>query len=65
MKKILLFGNPNVGKSVIFSRLTGIHIISSNYPGTTVEFTRGKMKIGDETFEIIERTKRSTISFLL
>ncbi len=54
MKKILLFGNPNVGKSVIFSRLTGIHIISSNYPGTTVEFTKGKMKVSDETYELID-----------
>jgi ferrous iron transport protein B len=36
-------GNPNVGKSVVFSRLTGIRVISSNYPGTTVEFTQGEM----------------------
>jgi ferrous iron transport protein B len=32
--KILLMGNPNVGKSVIFSRLTGIEVISANYSGT-------------------------------
>ncbi len=36
-------GNPNVGKSVIFSRLTGIHVIASNYPGTTVSYTQGFM----------------------
>ena len=47
-------GNPNVGKSVIFSRLTGVNVIASNYPGTTVEFTRGRMKLGDETVEIID-----------
>jgi len=41
-------GNPNVGKSVIFSRLTGIEVISANYPGTTVEYTEGKMKLGGE-----------------
>ncbi len=52
--KILLMGNPNVGKSVIFSRLTGVHVISSNYPGTTVSYTRGFMKIGDEVAEIID-----------
>ena len=39
-------GNPNVGKSAIFSRLTGARVALSNYPGTTVEFTQGQMKIG-------------------
>ena len=54
MRKILLIGNPNVGKSVIFSRLTGVNVIASNYPGTTVEFTRGHMKLGEEEVEIID-----------
>ena len=54
MKKILLMGNPNVGKSAVFSRLTGIHVIASNYPGTTVEFTQGTMKIGDEEAVLID-----------
>jgi len=54
MRKILLLGNPNVGKSVIFSRLTGVQVIASNYPGTTVEFIRGYMKLGDEKIEIID-----------
>ncbi len=54
MKKILLIGNPNVGKSVIFSRLTGVNVIASNYPGTTVEFTKGYIKIGDEKIEVID-----------
>ena len=35
--KVLLLGHPNVGKSVIFNRLTGADVISSNYPGTTVD----------------------------
>lgn len=48
MKKILLMGNPNVGKSVIFSRLTGVNVVASNYPGTTVEFTRGHMTFKGE-----------------
>jgi ferrous iron transport protein B len=43
---VLLVGNPNVGKSAIFSRLTGAKVIISNYPGTTVEFTQGRMKVG-------------------
>ena len=52
--RILLMGNPNVGKSVIFSRLTGVHVISSNYPGTTVGYTQGVMKLGDRQAEIID-----------
>jgi len=52
--KILLMGNPNVGKSVIFSRLTGIEIISANYPGTTVEYTEGKMKLGEEMAILVD-----------
>ena len=47
-------GNPNVGKSVVFSRLTGIEVISSNYPGTTVEYTMGKTTIGGEGAEVID-----------
>jgi len=52
--KILLMGNANVGKSVIFSRLTGVHAIASNYPGTTVSYTRGFMKLGEEMAEVID-----------
>lgn len=40
----LLFGNPNVGKSVIFSKLTGKDVQTANYTGTTVSFTRGTMQ---------------------
>jgi len=47
-------GNPNVGKSVIFSRLTGVRVIASNYPGTTVGYTRGFIKLGEETDEVID-----------
>jgi len=50
----LLMGNPNVGKSVVFSRLTGVRVIASNYPGTTVSYTRGFMKLGEERAEVID-----------
>ena len=53
-KKILLMGNPNVGKSVFFSRLTGVHALSSNYPGTTVGFTEGTMQIKDGCARLID-----------
>ncbi len=54
MRKILLVGNPNVGKSVIFSRLTGVRTTVSNYPGTTISFTRGFLKLGEEKAEVID-----------
>ncbi len=54
MRKFLLMGNPNVGKSVIFSRLTGVRVIASNYPGTTVGYTRGTMRLGDEKVEVVD-----------
>jgi ferrous iron transport protein B len=38
---IALVGHPNVGKSVIFQRMTGQHVAIANYPGTTVEIARG------------------------
>jgi len=52
--QILLVGNPNVGKSALFSRLTGTHIIASNYPGTTVGFTKGYLNLGEERAELID-----------
>ena len=52
--KILLMGNPNVGKSAVFNRLTGANVIISNYAGTTVDFTKGSMKIGVERAELID-----------
>ena len=47
-------GNPNVGKSVVFSRLTGANVIASNYPGTTVDFSKGHLKLNNQTIEIID-----------
>ncbi|MDW7988191.1 MAG: ferrous iron transporter B [candidate division WOR-3 bacterium] len=54
MTTVLLVGNPNVGKSVIFSRLTGIKVIAANYPGTTVSFTKGRMKLNGEEAILID-----------
>lgn len=52
--KVLLIGNPNVGKSVIFSRLTGIQVIASNYSGSTITYKKGFFKLGDRKTEIID-----------
>jgi ferrous iron transport protein B len=43
----LLVGNPNVGKSVLFGILSGRYADVSNYPGTTVEITRGEGPRGE------------------
>ena len=52
--RIALVGNPNVGKSVIFGRLTGRYVTVSNYPGTTVAITRGRATVGAEVCDIID-----------
>lgn len=53
-KRVVLIGNPNVGKSVIFGLLTGKYVTVSNYPGTTVEVSYGNTTIGDKRFHIID-----------
>ncbi|MBP2145494.1 ferrous iron transport protein B [Methanofollis sp. W23] len=51
---VLMVGNPNVGKSALFNRLTGSEAVVSNYPGTTVDFTKGTLVEGGTTYEIID-----------
>ncbi len=51
---VVLVGNANVGKSVIFSYLTGKYVTVSNYPGTTVEITRGKARDLGPGVEVID-----------
>jgi ferrous iron transport protein B len=43
-----------VGKSALFSRLTGTKVIASNYPGTTIEYTKGISKVWGEETEVID-----------
>ncbi len=50
----LMAGNPNVGKSLLFSRLTGIGILSSNFPGTTVGLNYGTTVFNGENYNIID-----------
>jgi ferrous iron transport protein B len=42
-RRVVLVGNPNVGKSALFNALTGLRATVSNYPGTTVEVCRGRL----------------------
>lgn len=53
-RKVALIGNPNVGKSVIFNSLTGVYVTVSNYPGTTVEVSRGWLSTEGTRLEIID-----------
>lgn len=54
VKKVALVGNPNVGKSVLFNALTGAYVTVSNYPGTSVEVSRGNATINGETWQVID-----------
>jgi ferrous iron transport protein B len=45
-QKIVLAGNPNAGKSVVFNALTGLYVDVSNYPGTTLDISSAKF--GDD-----------------
>ena len=52
--KIVLVGNPNVGKSVLFNALTGAYTTVSNYPGTSVEVSRGHCTVGETRYEVLD-----------
>ena len=54
MKKIAIVGRPNVGKRVLFHALTKRYVNVSNYPGTTVEISRGRTKIDNTEYEVID-----------
>ncbi|AGN16797.1 ferrous iron transport protein B [Methanobrevibacter sp. AbM4] len=54
LHNVLLIGNPNVGKSLTFNKLTGLSATVSNYPGTTVDIDTGNFKIDGETIEITD-----------
>jgi len=54
LRKVGIVGNPNVGKSVVFNNLTGAYVTVSNYPGTTVNVSRGKARIEGEEIEVVD-----------
>ena len=53
-RAVILVGNPNVGKSVVFKSLTGHHVTISNYPGTTVEITRARTRLNNHKAELFD-----------
>ncbi len=54
LRKLAIVGNPNVGKSVVFNQLTGRYVTISNYPGTTVDVSRGKAVLDGCPFEVVD-----------
>jgi ferrous iron transport protein B len=53
-ERVVLVGNPNVGKSAIFGLLTGKYATVSNYPGTTVEVYYGNMSLDGKIFLVVD-----------
>ncbi len=51
---VVLVGNPNVGKSVLFGLLTKRYVTVSNYPGTTVTITRGSMQQDGKSMQVLD-----------
>ena len=51
---VAIVGNPNVGKSVLFNKLTGRYVTVSNYPGTTVEVTKGIAAAYRKKFHLVD-----------
>jgi ferrous iron transport protein B len=61
-RKLLLVGQPNVGKSLLFTRLTQRYATVSNYPGTTVEITSALANLGGELREVVDTPGTNTLS---
>ena len=53
-RPLLLVGNPNVGKSVVFGLLSGKYAVVSNYPGTTVEMSRSHVRAEGRKYDLID-----------
>lgn len=74
--KIVLVGQPNCGKSTIFNYLSGYKAVASNFPGTTVKYTHGRLKLWSQEIECVdlpgtyslsgfEPAERETLRYLL
>ncbi len=51
---VALAGNPNVGKSTIFNRLTGLEVLTSNYPGATVEVNSAAVRMDGHVLTLVD-----------
>jgi ferrous iron transport protein B len=53
-ERVVLVGNPNVGKSALFGALTGTYATVSNFPGTTVELSSARARIGGRHAHVVD-----------
>jgi ferrous iron transport protein B len=51
---VALVGNPNTGKTTLFNALAGMNQRVGNYPGVTVETKKGRMRVGDQPFAVVD-----------
>ena len=61
-RRLLLIGQPNVGKSLLFTRLTNRYATVSNYPGTTVEITSATAEFDGELREVVDTPGTNTLA---
>ena len=54
LKRIVLLGMPNTGKSTLFNRLTGAAAAVGNWPGMTVNFLQAQVKIGHKLNDFVD-----------
>ena len=53
-KSVALVGNPNTGKTTLFNQLSGAHQKVGNWPGVTVEKKVGRLKVAENTIELVD-----------
>lgn len=59
---VILVGNPNVGKSALFGVLSGRYVEVSNYPGTTVDYASGWIKLKGEKIRLFDSPGADSLS---
>ncbi len=59
LRRLLLLGNPNTGKTTLFNRLCGMRAKTANFPGTTTDLRVGRLQLpiaagGTEAFDVVD-----------
>ncbi len=70
--RVLLVGNPNAGKTMLFNRLTGLKAHVANYPGITVDLREGNLNLPSKnqvcvvdlpgTYSLYSRSEDETVT---
>lgn len=53
-KRLLLLGNPNVGKTTLFNKLSGALQKTGNWPGVTIEQKKGSFSYKNESYTLLD-----------